>query len=61
MVGEGREAVVLPRRVAQTPAGTQAPLSAHIPAFPMGLLLLPMAADGSVPVELNPSEVPEHL
>lgn len=58
MVGEGRESVLLPRRVAQSPAGIQAPLSGHIP---VGMLLLPLAADGSVPVELNPSEVPEHL
>lgn len=43
--------MVLPRRVAQTPAGIQALIPGHIPAFPMGMLLLPMAADGSVPVE----------
>lgn len=46
---------MLPRRVAETPAGIQALLSAHIPAFPMGtLLLLPMADDGSLAVEAQP-------
>lgn len=45
------EVVVLPRRVAETLAGIQALLSGHIPAFPEGTVLLPMAADGSLPVE----------
>lgn len=55
VVGEGRggraAARPHPGRVAETSAAIQALLSRHIPAFPTGTVLLPITADGSLPVE----------
>lgn len=55
MVGEGRGGRAAAHQhlgwVAELSAVVQALLSGHIPAFPTGTVLLPIAADGSLPVE----------
>ena len=57
VVGEGRGGCAAARRhpgqVAETSAAIQALLPGHIPAFPTGTVLLPIAADGSLPVEAH--------